>query len=69
MKITQYAHIAAWCRVNEIGTIARLKMQRLAAEDNAPLDALYLFNGVWRTYGDVGKRTQMALDIELNRGA
>ena len=68
-KPSAYKHLAAWCRLHSINGHHVLTRQRWANEDNAPIDAVYHGPNGWVTIAQCGKRTQMAIEVELNRGA
>jgi hypothetical protein len=68
MKPSDYKHIAAWCRVNGIEPGVRRKILKIAIEDSAPIDAVYRTAAGWVTIANVGVRTRMAVEVELNRG-
>jgi hypothetical protein len=68
MRPYDYKHISAFAKVSGAGEAAGERWRKKAAKEDAPIDAVYHDGTKWVVFADCGKKTQIAIETELNRG-
>lgn len=64
----EYRHIFAWGVMLSSQLWYIQRMQELASDENAPIDAIYKRNGIWVSYTDItNMQSKQALDAILER--